>query len=1338
MRRLVCLLMVGLVTWTTACGLPVFSISNIGLEQGLSNGYVRDLAIDDNGFVWVATENGLNRISGSRCTPMLWNPKIFNGRTLTCLHYENTEKKLWIGSHRGVAVYEGTTQEFRKLGQADGIIGRDVANISEASDRGLWITFTNGIIQHYDVRRKTFTNYDYRKLTGKKSPLFSCTDDGNGHLYICTNGDGLVVLNLNTKRLTAYTHQEGNSQSIPGNQPRQLFIDHLKNIWVATKNGLSLFNQATGRFTNFHHVAGDERSLCGENIFSISEFDNRYLWIAADLGGISVLDLEDMKPAEAHKLTFENLTDDNSDLSSSCIRVVKQDSFGNIWVGIADSGVDFISASPTAFRVFPYMKERQMSQELKRVYGIKADRNGHIWMGGESEIAEFYEGRLLHSWKTNQYLSVINAVETDHRGMVWMGMNDVGIVYLDPRTGQFHKVGDGFEKNDIHVLHEDSHQKMWIGFDAGLYSYENGEVHEETVYNKQMDTRSVFSLIFDRDGQLWVGTGERGIYVFDRQKKLVAHLLQSGGFPSNSIYHLYEAHDGSIWAATSSGLVHIPDNSHPAGFVVYDEKQGLRDKSVRAIQQDRNGNIWISTYTHIACLNISKNRFYNYDYHNNIPRGSFVEGGTLMTADGTIYFSSPQGVCYFNPLDINERQAVSPVHIVSINGLASSQESDSVVFFKPDQKGTVHLKHHENHFVVVFSVADYSQLGDVEYMYQMQGLDDKWYDTNGSDEVTFRNLPVGKYVFTVRAKLKNQDWEDASETQMTIVIHPPFWLTWWAKLFYALLLACAVWGYVRSYKRKLQFKSAVELERRDYVQKQELNEERLRFFTNITHELRTPLTLIIGPLEDLARDSRLPAVLQRKVDGIRSGAERLLSLVNDLLEFRKAETQNRHLTVAKGDVGALVREIGVRYQDLNRNPKVAIEVVVSDGLQPVYFDSEVINTIVNNLMSNAIKYTPEGQVRLAVGQLTDGDVEISVTDTGYGIEPEALAKIFDRYYQAKGKHQASGTGIGLALVKSLAQLHEAEIKVDSKVGVGSRFALVLKGDKTYPDALHKEDAIDVTPYDETAADRVTPDDDERPLLLVVEDNADIRQYVQESLGEYYRIIQAADGLEGISAALEQIPDLIVSDIMMPVIDGISLVKRLKEDVRTSHIPIILLTAKTSANDQEEGYDSGADSYLTKPFTARLLNSRIRNLLASRRKLAELVAMRYSSARVEQSQLEASADGPVLSPIDQDFLDRFNQLIDDHLDKEDLDMVFLTDKMAMSHSTLYRKVKALTGMTVNEYVRKQKLHRTMALLRSGKYNVTEAAMMAGFNNMGHFRDSFKKEFGITPSEVLKNR
>ena len=1337
MRRFACLLMIWLLTFKAAIALPGFSISNIGLEQGLSNGYVRDLAIDDNGYVWVATEDGLNRISGSRCTPMRWKERFFNGRTLTCLYYERSERKLWIGSHRGVVVYDEATRQFRKLGQADGVIARDVANISEASDKGLWITYSNGIIQHYDVRNKVFTNYDYCKLTGKKNPLFSCTDDGNGHLFVCTNGDGLVVLNLNTKKFTAYVHQDGNSHSIPGNQARQLFIDHLKNIWLATKNGLSLFDLSTGQFSNFHHIPGDERSLCGENIFSISEFDNRYLWIAADLGGISVLDLEDMSKSGTAMLTFSNITDDNSDLSSSCIRTVKQDAFGNIWVGIADSGIDFISASPMPFRIFPYFKERQPSQELKRVYGIKADKNGHIWMGGESEVSEFYEGKLLHSWRTNQYLSVINAVEIDHKGMVWMGMNDVGIVYLDPRSGQFHKVGDGFEKNDIHVLHEDSCEKMWIGFDAGLYSYENGEVYEEVVYNKQMDTRSVFSLVFDRDGQLWVGTGERGVYVFDRHKKLVSHMLQSNGFPSNSIYHLYEDKDGGIWAATSNGLVHIPDNRHPGKFVVYDERQGLREKNVRAVQQDKNGNMWISTYTHIACLNITKKRFYNYDYHNNIPRGSFVEGGTLRTDDGTIFFSSPQGVCYFDPLDIDVRQTVSPVNIVYLSGLGSNLEKDSINFYIPDKKGVVQLKYGQNNFSVVFSVANYSQLGDVEYMYQMRGLDDKWYDSNGSDEVTFRNLPVGRYVFVVRAKLKNQDWDDATETQMSIVIHPPFWLTWWAKLIYAMLAVCAVWLYVRSYKRKLQFKSSVELERRDYLQKQELNEERLRFFTNITHELRTPLTLIIGPLEDLARDNRLPAVLRGKVDGIRSGAERLLSLVNDLLEFRKVETQNRRLSVAKGDVGALVREIGVRYKDLNWNPKLAIDIDISSELQPVFFDSEVINTIVNNLMSNAIKYTPEGHVKLAVAQNADGDTEISVSDTGYGIEQEALSKIFERYYQAKGKHQASGTGIGLALVKSLAQLHEAEISVDSRVGEGSRFSLLLKADKSYPDALHKDDAMEVKGYMDETDEGDTQTDDERPLLLIVEDNADIRQYVQESLGEYYRIIQAADGLEGLSAALEQIPDIIVSDIMMPVMDGISMVKRLKEDVRTSHIPMILLTAKTSANDQEEGYDSGADSYLTKPFTARLLNSRIRNLLSSRRQLAELVAMRGISTDARSDQTVAPADLPSLSPIDQDFLNRLNQLLDDNLTRDDLDMSFLTKEMAMSHSSLYRKVKALTCMTVNEYVRKHKLNRTMALLRSGKYNVTEAAMMTGFNNMGHFRDSFKKEFGINPSDVIKS-
>ena len=1322
------------------------SFKNIGLEKGLSNVYVRDIAIDDNGFVWVATENGLNRISGNQCVNMKWRPDIFDGKTLTSLYFEPKQRKLWIGSHRGIAIYDCKTQQFRMLGQKDGIIGRDVASIAKATDGGLWITFANGIIQHYNTKKDAFINYDYGQITGKKSPLFFCTDDGNGRLYICTSEEGLVVLDTNTSKSTAYVHHPGDPHSLPSNQSRCVFIDHLKNIWVATKNGLSLFNRHTGSFTNFHHLPDNVHSLCGENVFSITEFEDRYLWVSSDLGGISILDLEMISRQDSKDLQFVNITDDNSGLTSSCVRTVKQDPFGNLWVASYSAGVDFIDASPFAFNIFPYYKERLQSQELKRIYGIKKDLRGHIWMGGEREVSEFVNGKLIRAWKTDQYLSVINTLEIDHQGIVWLGMNDVGIICLNPKTGQFYKVGQGFEKNDIHALHEDKTGKMWIGFDVGLFSYENGEVHEEENYNRQMDTRSIFTILFDQNQNLWIGTGERGLYVFNKDGRLKSHLVHTKGFPSSSINHLYEDKDGGIWVATLNGLIYMSDSKHPEKYVVYNEKNGLKDNHIRAIQQDRNGNIWVSTYKSIACLNVSKKKFNNYDHNNNIPRGGFVEGGTVQTADGTIYFTSPQGICYFNPHDINDKQTVSPVHIISLKGISANLEQDSVKTFLTDENGGISLKYNQNTFTVFFTVSNHSQVGDVEYMYQMKGLDEKWYNCSGTDEVTFRNLSAGRYTFTIRARLKNMDWEDATDDQIVIIVRPPLWLTWWAKLFYLLVIAGLIFYYFRSYKRKLQLKNSLLLAQRENLQKEELHEERLRFFTNVTHELRTPLTLIIGPLQDLVDDKRLPEIYHRRVEMINKSASRLQNLINDILEFRKTETQNRRLTVAKGDLKALVKEIGTHFREMNRNPKVKIFVVINPEQPNVYFDSEVITTVVNNLLSNAMKYTPEGQINLVMNT-TEGHTSISISDTGYGISEDALPRIFDRYYQAKGKHQASGTGIGLALAKSLADLHEATLTVESKQGEGSKFTFSILTDNTYPNALHKEDESTETDHNPEATFQEAKNNyesseedeeikDQHPLVLIVEDNNDIRQYIADSMGEDYRIVQATNGREGVATAIEQIPDIIVSDIMMPEMDGITLTRALKEDIRTSHIPIILLTAKDSINDKEDGYDSGADSYLTKPFTAKLLNSRIQNLLNARRRLAELIMFRNQAQTEQTEEQEDGNEVPVLNELDQAFMDKMNRLIEDHLSTVDIDMAFMTDKMAMSHSTFYRKVKALTGLTANEYIRKIKLKHSMQLLQSGKYNVTEAAMMTGFNNMGHFRESFKKEFGVNPSDYLK--
>ena len=460
-------------------------------------------------------------------------------------------------------------------------------------------------------------------------------------------------------------------------------------------------------------------------------------------------------------------------------------------------------------------------------------------------------------------------------------------------------------------------------------------------------------------------------------------------------------------------------------------------------------------------------------------------------------------------------------------------------------------------------------------------------------------------------------------------------------------------------------------------------------------------------------------------------------MINQILEFRKTETQNRKLTVVKSDLASLVMEIGLRYKELNRNAKVKFHISVDTEEKRLYFDADIITTVLNNLLSNALKYTPEGEIKLFMRSVSEGGnwyTELMVSDTGYGIESQSLPHIFDRYYQTEGKHQASGTGIGLALVKSLADLHEGILNVESEVGKGTTFTFRLLTENTYPDALHKEEKeVIIVSEEEGNVEDEQVDTDTRPMILVVEDNDDIREYIATSFSTNYRILTAADGKGGLEQAQEFIPDIIISDIMMPVMDGIELCKQIKEDVCTSHIPVILLTAKDSIQDKEEGYESGADSYLTKPFSAKLLNSRVHNLLESRKKLAVLIADRAKKLESDSSGQEESMK---LNKLDADFIARFTSIVEANIEMNKLDMGFVKDKMRMSHSTLYRKIKGLTGMSGNEFIRKIKLKNSLRLLTEERLNVSEAAYASGFNDLGYFRACFKEEYGMVPSEYIR--
>ena len=787
-----------------------------------------------------------------------------------------------------------------------------------------------------------------------------------------------------------------------------------------------------------------------------------------------------------------------------------------------------------------------------------------------------------------------------------------------------------------------------------------------------------------------------------------------------------------MWIGTGEGLVCFP-SSQSWDYKVYRSEEGLSNVHIRAITEDNHGNIWVSTNKGISCLLKDKEVFYNYDHWDNVPMGNFMSGSVAEAKDGTLYFGSINGLCRFNPDQVLEKRE-SPAAIITemrIFGPLRDTDSNEKVMALEGQS-EVRLSYMQNNFSVTFNIQNYALADQVEYAYMLKGLENSWYTVTDPNNVTFRNIPPGNYCFQVKTRIRNQEWADEIAS-LDIRIDPPVWLTWWAKLFYILSGVSVLYFILHAYKKKLDMESLYELEKKNHEQEQELNNERLRFYTNITHELRTPLTLILGPLEDMQKSNSLSGKDSQKISVIHQSAIRLLNLINQILEFRKTETQNKKLCVSRDNLAALVHEIGLKYKELNRKPEIDFCLEIEQEDMSLFFDKEVVTIILDNLISNAIKYTEKGTITLGLHQVVRNNIhhtEISVSDTGFGIAPDALPHFFDRYYQEGSEHQASGTGIGLALVKNLVVLPEGEIRVESSLNVGSTFYVSLLTDNTYPHVLHADSTEKTSDEKGEKEENIEPVHNGKRILLIVEDNRDICDYIVESFSDDFEVRTAANGEQGLEQALGCIPDIIVSDIMMPVMNGIVMCRKLKEDLRTSHIPIILLTAKDSLQDKEEGYQVGADSYLTKPFSATLLHSRIHNLLESRKLLAE----RFNTNPILIDKRAAVTES--MNKLDNEFLEKINKLIEDRLSSEKIDIGYLSDAMCMSNSTLYRKMKALTGLSTNEYIRKIKMQYAERLLLEGKYNISEVAFKVGINSTVYFRQCFKDEFGMAPSDYLK--
>ena len=1328
-----------LILFTAVLFAEPFTVKKLGMQQGLSNSNIVGISQDKKGYLWFATESGLNRFDGHNFRVYRKNfPSTgsINSNELNQVLADKTDDVVWIATQRtGLNAFNTKTEKFtyylNDKNDPNSIVTNDVTNLSYASDGNIWVCTYHFGVDYLDKKKMQFRHYNMSTVPGFVSNHVWCaTDDGQGKLYIGHVFNGLSVLSVKDRKVKNYTYSANDPHSLPGPEVLSICIDKRKNIWVGTNNGLALFNPQTEKFTVFRNIPGKSTSLSSNRILSIKEFSDDKLWIATTQGGINLLDLAGTTLLNPELVSFQHIyaSDDESGLSYQTVKDIYQDSFGNVWIGTLGGGVNVISNKSRFFKTLSYSPYRGSKNSLtnKIAWGICTDNNDNVWVGIDGGGIDVFNKSLKINHfgaETGQLPDnfIISAIR-DSEGNMWFGSGSENVIKYSPTTKQFKIINSVNSHSSIRCFYEDKNKNMWIGSNKGLYKLNTltGSLNYYLSENSVLPDNVVLSVNEDAYGRIWVGTLGQGIAIVSSDFKLIKNINTYNGFCSNAIHSIFKDSKNRMWIGTREGLVRFEKGNYK-NYKVYTEKNGMADSYVCAITEGKPEDVWFSTNSGISRLDVKLEEFVNFNHLDGIPIGNFMSGSVAKANDGTIYFGSQSGVCYFNPLDNPFVFKAPPVSITEFSYFDKNTLVGNNVNVPVADK--IELSYDQNTFSIAFNVMDMGLSEEAEYAYALKGLDNSWYDLGNEKQVTFRNIPHGKYEFMVKSRLRNQEWSSQIST-IVIEINPPFWLTWWAKTIYFLIIVWVILYVTRFYKRKLDLENSLYLEQKNHQQEQVLNDERLSFYTNIAHELRTPLTLIIGPLEDMEADKTLSVVQTKKISLIHRSAVRLLNLINQIMEFRKTETHNKSLCVVKSDLSVLVKEIGLKYEVLNQNPKINFKINIEAEKTEILYDAEIITIILDNLISNALKYTHKGEITVSLRNITDDNdsyTEIEVRDTGVGISADNLTRIFDRYYQVKNEHHVAGSGIGLSLVKNLTELHQGKILVESKPGVGTVFKLRLLTNNEYSQVMHSE-------VHAKYIDNEHVNSDGKGLMLVVEDNADIREYIVNSFSENYEVLEADNGKIGTEIALERIPDIIISDIMMPVMDGIELCKIIKEDVRTSHIPLIILTAKDSLQDKTEGYSIGADSYITKPFSAALLQSRVRNLIDSRKKIAESYAQTVTD---KQSIRTAS-----ISKLDKDFLDRVTAIVEENLDSEQINIAFIAEKLNMSHSTLYRKIKALTNISVNELIRKIKIQNAEKMLLTGKYTVSEISYLVGINSASYFRQCFKDEFGLSPTEYLK--
>ncbi|HEY9048181.1 MAG TPA: two-component regulator propeller domain-containing protein [Ohtaekwangia sp.] len=1354
---------------------PKSRIKRYGIKEGLSQGVVNTISQDDQGLMWFATEDGLNRFDGYSFKVFKYDPDNTRGLADNFVQhvYKDSEGVLWVSSRKGLHQFDPLKEQFT-LYQHDypaevSYPTNDVSFIAEGSANNLWVAWYGTGFASFNRTTKKFIPYTDRTLPALTSTqTLTLHEDKFGLLWVGTQNGGLNVFKVSNGTVVKKHESLSATAILPSLNVRCFAEDHAGNMWIGTARGLVLYKRQDNKFYTFNlpHFG-----MAGKSIFTLLADSREHLWIGVQGSGLYSLDLRQFNSRPLDDIIFNHIQNLNDyDISKRTVQSLYEDRDKNLWIGTFGDGVYMISSIQEKFSRIQTKQYNNAALSFVQYYGMCYDQNGNLWLGTDGdgiykskvngEVVKHYAANGEKGLTENAILSALR----DHNNTLWFGTYSQGIFQYDAARDAFLNFrydGTLSGGNDVRVMVEDSRHTIWVGtnrgglcvLDKATRSYKNipgisGALHDG-------DIRSIAE---DRSGGLWIGCYGDGLYYFNpgtNKAQRYFHISQQNDqLKSNVVFAVSIDRKGKVWIGTGGGGLSVYD---PATKIIkrYSDKNGLANNTIYAILIDNADNLWLSTNKGISKFEVTTERFYNYDVNDGLQEGQFNPGSALYNdIAGYMCFGGTMALNVFYPEQVVENLKKPEVMLsgfqlfnkpVEVNG---NGENDFTLDQVISQTKKITLRHDQSVFTFDFVAINYSYPEKNKYAYKLESLDHDWNYVGNQRSATYRYLPAGDYIFKVKASNQDNNWSD-DYASIAITVLPIFWKTPLAYLLYLIAIGGLCYAALSVRRKQAALRKRLKIEKAQRKRERQMVQEKLSFFTEISHEFRTPLTLMIGPLEEMVTREGSYTPTGRKLKMVYRNAHKLLSLINKLLDYRKIESGNIVLKVKEDDIVAFVEEIYITFKELANRKNIHFHFHASEPSLMVWFDKEKLEMVVNNILSNSFKYIGKGnEISISIlKQVSEkwpqGKVSIKIKDNGIGIPKKQLSNIFDWFY--KGDNTAPmSSGIGLALAKKLVHLHKGEIYVESIEGSGSTFSIKLPLGKDHfrPNEIIIDNSEDRFILGENGRQPYIPEiisediDDETSgkkgmrSLLLVEDDEDIRLFLREYFEKNYKILEAANGKEGLSLAMDHHPDLIISDIMMPEMNGIDFCKELKGNIRTSHIPVILLTAKTSLTHHKEGIEIGADAYITKPFSPEMLALTMNNLLQSRENLKRFYRNLFTAVPAGTAIAEPH------SP-DEKFLHSIYDLLKVNLDNPEFNVNELCEALNMSRSLLYKKVKMLTGLSPVEYLRSLRMQEAAQLLKSQKYKVFEVVYMVGFSDLKYFRQCFVKEFGYPPSEYIKN-